>query len=424
MDILLVSFGSSGDIIPYIAIGKALKERNHKVTFITNQVFKERIEQHGITFFQVGTKEEFERISENTSLFHPKKAFEFIVQEIIIKYLREYYFAIEKLVTQNTVIISQSIAPAPRIAHEKLSVPLITLNLQPLSFWSIHKPPVFSGLYVNEKWPYKIKSFILNSANKHYIDKQYQPGINKFLSELSLPPQSEFFSKWLYSPQLVLGAFPEWFAGIAPDWPPNSHLTGFISLRNNSELSDDILEFLNSGIPTLVFTAGSAMQHAHRFFKVAVKATRKLNYRAILITSFPEQIEDTGTDLFICNFVSYEKLFPKVAAVIHHGGIGTISLVLAAGKPQIAVPFAHDQPDNAFRIEKLKIGVKIKPDKFNCGNVYKKLTYLLKSETIINNCIEYSKKINFEDSIQKIINHVESFGEKFVDSTKSYLQDK
>jgi rhamnosyltransferase subunit B len=410
MNFLLVSYGSAGDIHPYLALGKALRLHKHRVIFITNEYFRSAVEFAGLEFKKVGTKEEYESISQSPLLFDSTKAFEFVAKEVIMKHMREYYDAIKSLANEDAVLIAQSIAPAARIAHEKLGIPYATFNLQPMSIWSIHQPPRFSGLAIPGFLPLWLKSYILNAANKHVIDKQFAPGINKFLSELGIPAQKNFFTHWLYSPQKVIVAFPEWFAKPAVDWPSHTTLTGFISLDNKEELSPEMQHFLASGDPPLVFTAGSAMQHAKTFFKTAVEVMQRLNYRAIFITSFPKQLPaKLSNNTFVCSFASYPQLFPKVKAVIHHGGIGTIAHVLAAGKPQLIVPFAHDQPDNAFRTEKLGVGYRISPHRFKAAYVTRKLRKLLQSPEVQRNCSEYSRKIDFSLNMNNLVNELEKF---------------
>lgn len=411
MNILLVSFGSAGDIYPYLAIGKELRERNHSVTFITNQYFRNEIEEAGLKFRMVGTKDEFQHIVQNPLLFNSSKAFKFVTHEIILKHMREFYEAIRDLSDTQTLVIAQSIAPAARIAHEKLGISYITLNLQPMSFWSIHQPPRFSGLALPEYLPYGLKSYILNAANEHVIDKQFAPEINKFLDELGLPPQKNFFTEWMYSPQMVIGAFPEWFASPAPDWPPSSFLCGFIVPPNLTDLSSDLETFLNSGEPPLLFTAGSAMQHAASFFLTAAEVTRKLKTRSIFNTSYPEQVPPgLGNRFFISDYVSYQKLLPKVKAVVHHGGIGTIAHALAAGKPQLIVPFAHDQPDNAYRAVKLGVASKVTPRNFKTSRVVHKLKALLTSRDVEEKCAFYAGKIDFDSNLNYLADLIEDFG--------------
>jgi UDP:flavonoid glycosyltransferase YjiC (YdhE family) len=410
MEIILVSFGSAGDINPYIALGTKLRLKGHHVKFITNGFFKNAIVKNGIEFHQVGTFEDYNELSTSSELFHSKKAFEFVVKNIIHKYMRDYYYAITHLVTKNSIIVSQSISPGPRLIHEKLSVPLISLNLQPFTLWSYIKPPVFPGFRVPEYLPLSFKKKLLVAVEEKYIDKKFGPEINQFLSELHLPHARNFFSKWLYSPQMVIGAFPEWFAQPQADWPENTHLTGFIALDEPMELPADVKAFLENGSPPLVFTFGSAMQYALAYFQTAAEVVKELGLRAIFITSFPEKLcNKLPNNILVCSYLTYPLLFPYIDAVIHHGGIGTIAHAIAAGKPQLCVPFAHDQPDNAFRVEKMGLGFRISPNNFNKKCLIERLQTLKKTDRINANCLKYSRMVNFDESIEKLVNTIESF---------------
>lgn len=265
MNVLLIGLGTSGDIFPYVALGKALKQQNHRVTIITNEFFRNLVLKNGLEYFQVGSASEYEQISQNQHFFHSSKAFGFAVNHIILKYMRPVFEAIALLAGDNTLIISQSLTPGARIAHEKFKIPLITLNLQPFTLWSYVNPPVFPGMALPDLLPVKLRIKLLKKINESYIDKKFADGINLFLNDLNLPAQRNFFSQWMYSPQIVLGAFPEWFAPPAEDWPRNTHLTGFISLNDDSELPEKVNDLIKSGKPLVVITFGSAMQHAGFF---------------------------------------------------------------------------------------------------------------------------------------------------------------
>jgi rhamnosyltransferase subunit B len=99
------------------------------------------------------------------------------------------------------------------------------------------------------------------------------------------------------------------------------------------------------------------MRHAAELFEMAIVACRTLAARAVLVTSLRAQLPpELPSFVHHCPFAPFQKLFPLCAAVVHHGGIGTVSKALAAGTPQLIVPFAYDQKDNALRIKKLGTG--------------------------------------------------------------------
>jgi rhamnosyltransferase subunit B len=99
------------------------------------------------------------------------------------------------------------------------------------------------------------------------------------------------------------------------------------------------------------------MAHGRSFFSAALQACQALGRRALLITSYADQLPEvlpTG-----CHHVAYapfESVVPRLAGLVHHGGIGTSAQALAAGVPQLVCPFAHDQFDNAARLKRLGVG--------------------------------------------------------------------
>lgn len=410
MEFILAAFGTTGDINPYVALGLALKKRGYKVKFLANGFFKDLVEKQGLHFVEVGTASDFLKIVGHRSFFHPRKAFNFVSRHMIIGNMRKYYNAVLQEVNSRSIIISQSFGPALRIIHEKYSIPYISVNLQPFSFWSFKHPPVYPGFKFPENIPLTLKRRVLQIVNKFYIDPKFASGINPFLKELGLPVYKNYFSEWLYSPQMVIGAFPAWFAQPSEDWPAHTHLTGFIAMNEQNELNSEIQGFLSMGKPPLIFTFGSSMKGTGSLFKAAIKVTKYLKMRAIFITSNPAAINpDPGSDFLITGYVPFRSLFPYAEAIIHHGGIGTIAHALAAGKPQLMVPFAHDQPDNAYRAAKLGVGLTLSPKEFMKDVMKLKLKYLLESESIRLRCSKYSAMINFEESIENMVNSIENF---------------
>ena len=160
--------------------------------------------------------------------------------------------------------------------------------------------------------------------------------------------------------------FSEWFGEPQPDWPRQVRLAGFPSTDGPADdgLSGDTIEFCRAGSPPIAFTFGSGMMHATGRFHDAIEACRILGTRGILLTKFPSQLTKAmPTFMHHCAYAPFQKLFPLCAAVVHHGGIGTTAKALAAGVPQLIVPFAYDQKDNAIRVKRLGAGNWVHPRK-------------------------------------------------------------
>lgn len=107
--------------------------------------------------------------------------------------------------------------------------------------------------------------------------------------------------------------------------------------------------------------------------------------------------------------VTFRAILPKVAALVHHGGIGTVAQALAAGIPHLVMPMGFDQPDNATRLERLGVGASIKPNKFRGPLVAKTLDWLLTSKQVQNQCQALAAKVNFKQALDDTCTIIEEF---------------
>ena len=85
----------------------------------------------------------------------------------------------------------------------------------------------------------------------------------------------------------------------------------------------------------------------------------------MLVTNFPEQVpKDLPRDVRVFSYLPFSKILPRCSAMVYPGGIGTLAQTIQAGIPHLVVPHAHDQPDNAARVERLGLGKRIYPEKY------------------------------------------------------------
>src|SRR5690606_34991311 len=128
------------------------------------------------------------------------------------------------------------------------------------------------------------------AIDRGLLDATCARSLNALRATLGLPPVRSVMRRWLHSPDLTLGAFPEWFAAPQPDWPTSAVVTGFLRLLAHAEspLPDTVQAFLTQGSPPLVFTAGTGMTQAHAFFSCAAQTVAALQRRALFVTRFTE----------------------------------------------------------------------------------------------------------------------------------------
>jgi UDP:flavonoid glycosyltransferase YjiC (YdhE family) len=279
----------------------------------------------------------------------------------------ETYAAIrERYAPGRTVVVATAPVFAARVAQEHLGVPLATIQLQPATFRSLHETPRLPMAPRPEWQPRFLKRLVYWLAD-WVVDRAIAKPLNAYRSQFHLPPVRRVMRDWWLSPQRVIGLFPDWFAAPQADWPPQSLLAGF-PLYDGAEgtaISPEAGAFLEAGSPPIVFTPGSAMRHGESFFRTAVEVCRLLGRRGVLLTRYREQLP-TSLPENVCHFdyLPLSRLLPHCAAIVHHGGIGTTAQAFACGIPQLIIPMAFDQPDNAARAERLGVARSLSPRAF------------------------------------------------------------
>ena len=409
---LVCPTGSAGDVHPMLGIGLELRRRGHDVTVVTSGYFRSLIEQIGLDFAELGTREQFIEFVEDPDIWDPYKGFISIVRKGVLPSMREQY---EIVAAHNepgrTLIIGSCLGLGARVAHDKLDIPIVTLHLQPAVFWSVIAPPKMPAPMPMGKWiPRWLKRIQYRMVESLMIDRIVCGELNAFRAELNLPPVRRVASRWWHSPQCNIGLFPDWYAPPQPDWPPHTEVTGFPlwDERGVEPLPESLEQFLGGGGPPIVFTPGSAMIHGRQFFEAAIQASQQLDRRALLLTRFPDQLPETlpaGVRHF--SYVPFSQVLPRAAAVVHHGGIGTAAQGLAAGVPQLVMPMSHDQPDNAARLEQMGVGEWLKPSKFRPAHVQACLERLLCSADVRQRCREYAGRLAGNDAIAQTCTIIE-----------------
>jgi len=214
---------------------------------------------------------------------------------------------------------------------------------------------------------------------------------------------------WLHSPRRIIGLFPEWY-GNSPDWPESMRVTGFVRFdqAGSVPLAPELESFLKQGDPPIAFSFGSAMRHGKPYFEAAVEASRILGKRGLLLAKGKEQVpEKLPATVLHVDYAPFSEVFPRCAAVVHHGGIGTCAQALAAGVPQLIMPISFDQPDNARRLEKLGVGGRLWPKRFTGKNVAKEIFRLLDSPATLMRCKDVAEFMQEADETAKACEWIE-----------------
>jgi UDP:flavonoid glycosyltransferase YjiC (YdhE family) len=330
------------------------------VTLVASEDYRGLAERNRVEFAALASKAEMDRLLHDPDFWHPLKC-AIVGARWGIQYLPRHYELLAGLAREGgregrVVFVASPGLLAARMVQEKLAVPMASVVLQPWMIASSSAPPVMPAGLTLPRWAPRPLGELYWRGMDAVIGIIIGQPLNALRRELGLAPVRRLF-KWWLSPELVLGMFPDQFGPPQDDWPVQVRLVGFPLFDSGGVLSGEVAEFCAGGEPPIAFTFGTGMMHAAGLFRAGVAACRMLGRRGIFLTRHARQLP-VRLPSFIkhVEFAPFRELFPRCAAVVHHGGVGTVAEGLAAGVPQLVLPIAYDQKDNAVRVKGLGAG--------------------------------------------------------------------
>jgi UDP:flavonoid glycosyltransferase YjiC (YdhE family) len=203
----------------------------------------------------------------------------------------------------------------------------------------------------------------------------------------------------------LLFGFSEHVVPRPRDWPEWTHITGYWQNDRASRMDADLLRFLEYGPPPVFIGFGSyTSQDASRLTEIARGALMKSGQRGIVSTGKEPTSGIDSRDMRMVGSIPHRWLFPRMAAVVHHGGAGTTGAGLRAGIPNIIVPFTADQPFWAERVRLLGAGPEPIPlRKLTAKGLAAAIDQALRDEGMKNRCRELGKRIDMEDGVANAV---------------------
>lgn len=403
MRIVLNTFGSFGDIHPYMAIAMELQARGHVPVIAAMAIYRDKIKGAGLKFFPVAPdipqpKEQEPELIEK--IMEPKTGARFLTEELIFPAVRDSYNDLLRAVRGADLLITHPASPAGPLVGRKTGMPWISTVLAPLSFFSAYDPPV------PPFWQWTSKLNVLGPrVMKFFLDKMKSSykasAVVEFRNELGLSDTGNPMFEGQHSPTLVLALFSEVFAKPQPDWPRQTAVTGFCFYdgRHQTPMPAELEQFLAAGPPPIVFTLGSsAVWVARDFFSESIEAAKRLGQRAVLLVGDERNRPSSlPVGMIAVDYAPYQNLLPRASVVVHHGGVGTTSQGLLAGVPTLIVPFAFDQSDNAEHARRLGTSRTIYRDKYRARRVAKELDELLSRPEYKQSAIRIGQELKQEN---------------------------
>ena len=361
MKIAILSGGTRGDVQPYVALGEFLAGRGHEVVLATHEPFRAMAEARGLEFVglpgdprqQIQTQEGRELVSSQ------RASLRFVRQlsELVEPWLEQLLEDVTPLCEKSDVVVYSPLAFLAWHVSQATGTPTVLAALQPYAptreFPTVVLGDRNSGRSLNLASHYLADGLAWLSVGRT---------VNRLRTErLGLPPLG-----WRGSgPELRRQREPHLFGysrHLVPkpaDWGPHHHVTGYWFLDDLGEGLESGLEaFLDAGESPVYIGFGSmATADATTTAELVIEATRRAGVRVVMSTGWGGMAEgDSDERVFFVGETPHDVLFPRMQAVVHHGGAGTTGAVLRAGVPQVVVPFLADQAFWGSRVAAAGVG--------------------------------------------------------------------
>lgn len=369
MKIGLQTWGSFGDIRPFLALAEGLQSVGHDVTLVITSIddasYDSSLSRCGVTIRAVSSPviqdgETLRNVEANIfSESDPLKQTQAIIEKLFVPAESAMYEAAEQLCKENDLVIGHFFHYPLNVAAERTGCSYASVALVHSAIPSTRQPP--SGMpnlgSLGNRLIWSLVKSVLNKKLKRYSDRLRE--------QHGLKPARDLISDVWASNQLTLVAVSPQICSRKDDWPEFYQVCGFLNKQEDSLegcASDELQGFLSQGKPPIYMTFGSVMTGGDQSETIAIltDAAKKASVRAIIqAPGWRESGFISNATVHYVDFVPHAEVFPHCQVIVHHGGAGTSQAALLAGKPSILV--THTSEQEFWGRELARIGVAPKP---------------------------------------------------------------
>src|SRR5262245_46612414 len=413
--IVLTTFGSLGDLHPYVAIALELQRRGHEAVIATSGRYRAKVEALGIAFRAVRPDVEDTLIDADLMrrVMDPRTGSEVVIRDLMMPHLRASYDDLAAACDGVDLLVGHVLTFAAQLLSENTGVRWASSVLQPIALSSVYDPPVIPAAQFLRHLHFLGPVFhrpLLALARR--VSAPWIEPWHRLRAELGLPPTADNPIFEGHSPLLVLALFSPRFAPPPRDWPKQTVVTGFPFFDQDGDagLATDLARFLDDGEPPIVFTLGSsAVMDAGDFFEVGAEAAHRLGRRGVLLVGrdAPPRASPLPPGVAAFAYAPYSQVFPRAAAIVHQGGVGTTGQAMRAGRPMLVMPYGHDQPDNAERVRRLGISRTVARAAFTAERVARELERVLGDPSYAARAAEVGRIVSAEDGARSAADAIE-----------------
>ena len=408
---MVVTIGSAGDLFPFMAMALALRERGHRVSFLAPEQHAPYVAGTGLAFTGLPVDA---AVLQDPDLWHATRGL-----KVVWRATRPAMAAIVPFVDalpadEPCVLLVHPLAlpEADLCRAARPGLKVAAAYLAPQNLPTVHDPLMLGPWRVPRWVPLDLRRWLLRRLATALIDPVALPDVNAARAVRGMAPVAGLLDHLFAVPDLSVTLFPAWFAPTQPDWPRPLYRADFplFDPDPDAALSPALERFLEEqGAKPVVFTPGTGNTQARAYFGHARAAVERLGLRAVFLTPHREQLPpELPSSILWQDYVPLRRLLPRVSLLVHHGGIGTTAEALRAGTPQLVVPLAHDQFDNAARVQALGAGASLRARSLDATRLARTLQRLLGDEALARRCAALGQGCAPEDALQGLCARLEA----------------
>ncbi len=410
--VVLVTIGSLGDLHPFIAVGLALKARGADVVVAAAAEYRSKVEKSGLAFRAVRPSfDDMQRLLGMNRAQLTRAVLtqgDFLLRKLVAPSIRVAY---EDMVTVSAgadLLLTSSLCIGARMAAERGAIPWIAIVLQPLMFLSAFDPPVLPQApwltSLCRRCGPRVTGYGLR-LGKYLLGGWLQPA-RALRSEIGLAPATgDPLFDGQFSAEGAIALYSKVLGGVRADYPQPTSIVGFATFDSDdgtpAVLENALVRFLDGAAAPIVFTLGSLIVNdPGAFYRESLSAANRLGKRAVLLVGAEAVAAYAGFDsasVFVTAYAPHSLLFPRAAAIVHQGGIGTLAQALQAGRPQLIVPFFGDQLDNAARAVDLGVARSLPPARYDAVSASRELERLMNAPAYSSRAADVRKVLDREN---------------------------
>ena len=403
MRVLLTSLGSAGDVNPFIALGRALKERGHRAALLVNAHYRRQVLAAGLDFSPLGTAAQTRRIQDLPFMRRPRAGLRHLWREAVLPNVPLLVEALETILQRDppdVVVYHPASVGAPWVCR-RYGVARAVGTLLPQAWTMYNTGNVHAEAAPGETPRERLWRGFLRLTRPLFrgvVDRD----LNRIRERYGYPPARDIYLRQFLDSDVNLGLWSPLLRGPLPHDPPNGKICGFAWFDRGhgvEQPDDEIRRFLDEGEPPVVFTMGTVViAAAGRFFEQAAEACRRLGRRGLLVAGSAENVPKrlpAGVRAF--PYAPFSTVLPRGCATVHHGGMGTTAQALRAGKPAVIIPIAWDQFDNAKWAHRLKVSLTLERARVSPKTLALTLDRLLDRPAVVARARRIGEKLARED---------------------------